>query len=92
MATALQVICTLAAISWICVLVSALAIGCRVAVKLRAKRRRINRLLNVVRLPWRPVTTRRSGMVGKYDRALTLLQRIERDRVIARLVARTQGR
>jgi hypothetical protein len=91
MATAFQVICALAAVSWICVLVAALAVGCRVVAKLRSKRRRINRLFNVVRLPWRPATRRRSGMAGHYDRALALLADVELDRVIARVVARVQG-
>ena len=92
MAKAFQVICALAAVSWICVLVTALAIGCRVALKVRATRRRINRLHNVVRLPRRPVNRRRPGIAGQHDWALALVQRIERDRVVARLVARAQGR
>lgn len=48
---AYEVICTLAATLWIGFVVAVLAIGCRVMAKLRSKRRRVTRLLDVVRSP-----------------------------------------
>jgi hypothetical protein len=111
MGAAFEVICALAATLWICFVVAALAIGYRVMVKLRSRRRRINRLLDVVflpirlsrgygvtprrrvlRLPWRQVPPRRTGVAGHYDRTLALLLGLEPDRVIANLVARAAKR
>jgi hypothetical protein len=46
-----EVICTVAATLWICFVVAALGIGYRFMVKLRSRRRRINRLFDVVRAP-----------------------------------------
>ena len=48
---AFEVICTLAATLWIGFVAAALGIGYRVMAKLRSRRRRINRLLDVVRSP-----------------------------------------
>lgn len=53
--TAVEVICLVAATSWIAVVLVALVIGIRVALKLRARRRRIDRLLYVLRLPSSPL-------------------------------------
>jgi hypothetical protein len=47
-----EVICTVAATLWICVVVAALGIGYRIMAKLRARRRRINRLLDAFRSPF----------------------------------------
>jgi predicted nucleic acid-binding protein len=54
--TAVEVIYLVAAILWIGVVIGALAVGIHVALKLRAKRRRINRILAVVRIQrmWEP--------------------------------------
>ncbi|MCW2512020.1 MAG: hypothetical protein JWR11_1062 [Mycobacterium sp.] len=52
---AVDVIYLLAAILWIGVVLAALAVGIRVAVKFRARRRRINRVLAAVRMPVRLV-------------------------------------
>ena len=49
--TAVEVIVLVAAILWIGVVVAALVVGIRVTLKLRARRRRIERLLYVLRLP-----------------------------------------
>lgn len=53
--TAVEVICLVAAISWIVVMVAALGIGIRVTLKLRARRRRIDRVLYVLRLSSSPL-------------------------------------
>lgn len=53
--TAVEVICLVAATSWIAVVLVALVIGIRVALKLRARRRRIDRLLYVLRLSSSPL-------------------------------------
>lgn len=49
--TAVEVIVLVAAILWIVVVVAALVVGIRVTLKLRARRRRIERLIYVLRLP-----------------------------------------
>jgi hypothetical protein len=49
---AVEVIYLVAATSWIGVVLAALGIGIRLVVKFRARRRRVNRLLDIV---WRPV-------------------------------------
>jgi hypothetical protein len=49
--TAVDVIVLVAAMLWIAVVVAALVVGIRVTLKLRARRRRIERLLYLVRLP-----------------------------------------
>jgi hypothetical protein len=49
--TAVEVIVLVAAILWIGVVVAALVIGIRVTLKLRARRRRLDRLLHLLRLP-----------------------------------------
>lgn len=49
--TAVEVIVLVAAILWIGVVVAALVVGIRVTLKLRARRRRIERLLCLLRLP-----------------------------------------
>ncbi|WP_319450600.1 MULTISPECIES: hypothetical protein [unclassified Mycobacterium] len=46
-----EVICTVAATLWIGFVVAALVIGYRITAKLRARRRRINRLFDAVRAP-----------------------------------------
>jgi hypothetical protein len=50
MSAAFQVLTAVAALSWLCVLAVALTVGVRVALKIRARRRRIKRLLNACRL------------------------------------------
>lgn len=54
---AVEVIYLLAATLWIVVVLAALGIGYRFMVKFRAKRRRINRILDVVRIPVRLCTS-----------------------------------
>lgn len=49
--TAVDVIVLVAAILWILVVVAALVVGIRVTLKLRARRRRLNRVLYLLRLP-----------------------------------------
>lgn len=49
--SAVEVIVSIAAILWIGVVSAALVVGIRVALKLRARRRRIDRLLYLLRLP-----------------------------------------
>lgn len=49
--TALELVYLVAATLWIVVVTAAAVIGVRVLVKVRARRRRINQLLGVVRLP-----------------------------------------
>jgi hypothetical protein len=49
--TAVDVIVLVAAILWIGVVVAALVVGIRVTLKLRARRRRIERVLYLLRLP-----------------------------------------
>ena len=46
-----EVICTVAATLWIGFVVGALVIGYRITAKLRARRRRFNRLFDAVRAP-----------------------------------------
>ena len=53
---AVEVIYLAAAILWIGVVVAALCIGVRFAMKFRARRRRMNRILDVVRVPARMYT------------------------------------
>lgn len=49
--SAVEVIVLIAAILWIGVVVAALVVGIRVTLKLRARRRRIDRVLYLLRLP-----------------------------------------
>ena len=49
--TAVDVIVLFAAILWIVVVVAALVVGIRVTLKLRARRRRLERLMFLLRLP-----------------------------------------
>jgi hypothetical protein len=53
---AVEVIYLAAATLWIGVVVAALCIGVRFAMKFRARRRRMNRILDVVRVPARMCT------------------------------------
>jgi hypothetical protein len=46
-----EVICVVAASLWIVVVLAAAAIGCVVLVKFRRRRRKVNRLFDVVRVP-----------------------------------------
>jgi hypothetical protein len=48
---AFEVIYLVAAVLWIVVVTAAAVIGIRVILKVRARRRRVNQLLSVVRLP-----------------------------------------
>jgi hypothetical protein len=48
---AVEVIYLLAAVLWIGAALTALCLGCLVVVKFRARRRRINRLLDALRMP-----------------------------------------
>ncbi|MEN3318056.1 MAG: hypothetical protein V7643_1457 [Mycobacterium sp.] len=48
---AVQVIYVVAAALWIFVVLAALCIGCRFIVKFRRRRRRMNRLFDVIRVP-----------------------------------------
>jgi hypothetical protein len=62
---AVEVIYLLAASLWIGVVVAALCIGIRLMMKFRAKRRRMNRILDAVRFPLRLCTLRGSASVGQ---------------------------
>jgi hypothetical protein len=48
---AIEVIYLVAATLWIGVVLAALCIGIRLVVKFRARRRRVNRLIDIVRIP-----------------------------------------
>ncbi len=58
---AVEVIYLLAATLWIGVVLAALCIGVRFVLKFRARRRRINRVLDVVRIPVRLCTWQGPG-------------------------------
>lgn len=49
--TAVEMIYLVAATLWIVVVLAALGIGARVVLKMRARRRRMNQILALVRLP-----------------------------------------
>jgi len=65
---AVDVIYVVAATLWILVVLTAVAIGCRLIVKIRARRRRMRRLFGVVRVP-RQLGRRIGVLLRSCDRA-----------------------
>ncbi len=69
--TTVEAICLVAAVLWIATVAAALAVGVRLAVRYRARRRQLNRILAVVRYPIGLVTRqpRRPSLRDRADAA-----------------------
>jgi hypothetical protein len=79
--SAFEVICTLAATLWICVVLVAAVVGYRFMAKLRARRRRIDRLLYVVRMPVRLANRDGWQRDQVFRSAIVLVQQLASERV-----------